>query len=44
MTKSYAGKIKNQGAQEVKAIYPAEHSKGSKVAKGGDLRTGKSKK
>lgn len=41
MTKSYAGKIKNQGAQEVKAIYPAEHKKGSKVVKGGDLRTGK---
>lgn len=40
----YAGKIGNTGGQEVKAIYPASHGKGSKVKRGNDLRTGKGKK
>lgn len=40
----YAGKIGNVGGQEVKAVYPAGHSKGSKVKRGNDLRTGKGKK
>ena len=43
----YAGKIGNAAGQEVKAIYPAQHGKTSKVTKvtkGNDLRTGKGKK
>lgn len=40
----YAGKIGNASGQEVKAIYPAQHGKTSKVTKGNDLRTGKGKK
>lgn len=40
----YAGKIGNAGGQEVKAVYPASHSKSSKVAKGDDLRVKKGKK
>lgn len=40
----YAGKIGNAGGQEVKAVYPALHSKSSKVAKGDDLRVKKGKK
>ena len=39
--KGYAGKIGNAGPQKVDAVFPAKHSKGSKVAKGNDLRTGK---
>ena len=33
-----------RSGQEVKAIYPASHGKGSKVKRGNDLRTGKGKK
>ena len=39
--KGYAGKISNAGPQKVEAVFPASHSKGSKVTKGNDLRTGK---
>lgn len=40
----YAGKIKNTGTQEVKAIFPTgSGGKHSKVIKGKDLRTGKGK-
>ena len=38
---TYAGKIKNTGSQEVKALYPVEKGKGGKVHKGEDLRAGK---
>lgn len=37
----YAGKISNAGPQKVDAVFPASHSKGSKVTKGNDLRAGK---
>lgn len=37
----YAGKISNAGAQKVDAVFPAQHSKGSKVSKGSDLRSKK---
>mgnify|MGYP004725127597 CR=1 FL=1 len=40
----YAGKIGNTGGQEVQAVYPASHSKSSKVTKGDDLRVKKGKK
>lgn len=46
MTKEsgYAGKVKNTGTQEVKAIYPkGSDGKTSKVKTGTDLRTGKGK-
>ena len=39
--KGYAGKISNAGPQKVEAVFPASHSKGSKVTKGSDLRAGK---
>ena len=40
----YAGKVSHQGAQHVKAVYPAGgKAKGGKVVKGDDLRTGKKK-
>lgn len=39
----YAGKIGNAGAQQVKAVFPASHSKSSKVTKGEDLRVKKGK-
>ena len=38
---TYAGKIKNTGSQEVKALFPVEKGKGGKVHKGTDLRAGK---
>lgn len=41
-TNPYAGKIKNQGAQEVKGPYAQEGAKGKvKVHKGDDLRAKK---
>ena len=39
--KGYAGKISNAGPQKVEAVFPASHSKVSKVTKGSDLRAGK---
>lgn len=40
----YAGKVKNTGTQEVKAIFPTgSGGKASKVKTGDDLRTGKRK-
>lgn len=39
----YAGKISNAGAQRVEAVFPAKHSKASKVTKGDDLRVKKSR-
>lgn len=42
--KSYAGKVSNKGAQEVKALYPQGKPKGATVKKGGDLRSKKSDK
>lgn len=42
MSKSgYAGKVGHTGAQTVKALFPGNHGKSAKVAKGEDLRTGK---
>lgn len=43
-SKSYAGKVSNKGAQEVKALYPQGKPKGAKVQKGEDLRAKKSGK
>lgn len=43
MAKSYAGKITNKGAQEVKAPYAQGGGKEPKIKTGGDLRTGKGK-
>lgn len=39
----YAGKVTNKSAQVVKAVYSQPNNKGSKVIKGEDLRTKKSK-
>lgn len=36
---TYAGRIKNTAAQEVKAIFPASQGKKGTVSKGNDLRT-----
>lgn len=39
MEKSYAGKVKNSGAQTVEAVYPQKTIAKPQVKTGGDLRT-----
>lgn len=42
--KSYAGRVKNTGAQSVQALYSQDRKKHGTVRRGEDLRTGETKK
>jgi hypothetical protein len=42
--KGYAGRVKNTGAQSVKALYSPDRKQHGTVRRGEDLRTGETKK